>query len=110
MEQIAQKTGVHNATVSRTVRDKYMSTPLGVVDMRRFFTAGLTTASGETVSNVAVKNRIRLLIEAEDKKNPLSDESLAKALTADGIKCARRTVAKYRESLNIPGAANRRIK
>lgn len=110
MEQIAQKTGVHNATVSRTVRDKYMSTPLGVVDMRRFFTAGLTTASGETVSNVAVKNRIRLLIEAEDKKNPLSDENLAKALTADGIKCARRTVAKYRESLNIPGAANRRIK
>ena len=57
-----------------------------------------------------MKNRIRLLIEAEDKKNPLSDENLAKALTADGIKCARRTVAKYRESLNIPGAANRRIK
>ncbi len=110
MEQIAQKTGVHNATVSRTVRDKYMSTPLGVVDMRRFFTAGLTTASGETVSNVAVKNRMRQLIEGEDRKNPLSDEAIAKALAADGITCARRTVAKYRESLDIPSASSRRIK
>lgn len=110
MEQIAQKTGVHNATVSRTVRGKYMSTPLGVVDMRRFFTAGLATASGEAVSNVAVKNRIRRLIEGEDGKSPLSDDSIAKALAADGITCARRTVAKYRESLGIPGAACRRVK
>ena len=59
----------------------------------------------KVLSTVLAGNR-----KAEDKKNPLSDESLAKALTADGIKCARRTVAKYRESLNIPGAANRRIK
>lgn len=109
MEQIAQKTNVHNATVSRTVRDKYMSTPLGVVEMRRFFTAGLATAGGEAVSNVAVKDRIRRLIDAEDKKTPLSDERLAQALAAEGIACARRTVAKYREALGIPGAVGRRI-
>lgn len=110
MEQIAQKTDVHNATVSRTVRGKYMSTPLGVIELRRFFTAGLTTNNGEVVSNMAVKDRIRQLIEVEDKRNPLSDDAISKQLGSFGIKCARRTVAKYREAIGIPGATNRRIK
>ena len=110
MEQIAQKTDVHNATVSRTVRGKYMSTPLGVIELRKFFTAGLTTNSGESVSNMAVKDRIRQLIEAEDKRNPLSDDIISRQLDSFGIKCARRTVAKYREAIGIPGATSRRIK
>lgn len=109
MDQIARKVGVHNATVSRTVNDKYMATPLGLVEMRRFFTSGLTTESGEVVSNAAVKNRIRQMIEAEDKHKPLSDEAISKALDSEGIKCARRTVAKYRESIDIPSAADRRV-
>lgn len=110
MEQIARKTDVHNATVSRTVRGKYMSTPLGVIELRRFFTAGLTTNSGEAVSNMAVKERIRRIIDEEDGKQPLSDDVISKQLKALGIKCERRTVAKYRESLGIPGATKRRIK
>ena len=110
MEQIAQKTEVHNATVSRTVRGKYMSTPLGVIELRKFFTAGLTTNSGETVSNMAVKERIRQIIDEEDRKQPLSDDAISKQLKSLGIKCERRTVAKYRESLGIPGATKRRIK
>lgn len=110
MEQIAQKTDVHNATVSRTVRGKYMSTPLGVIELRKFFTAGLTTNSGETVSNMAVKERIRKIIDEEDRKQPLSDDAISKQLKSCGIKCERRTVAKYRESLGIPGATKRRIK
>lgn len=110
MEQIAQKTDVHNATVSRTVRGKYMSTPLGVIELRKFFTAGLTTNSGETVSNIAVKNRIRTIIEEEDKRSPLSDDAISRQLKTQGIKCERRTVAKYRESLGISGATKRKIK
>ena len=110
-DQIAQKVGLHNSTVSRTVNEKYMSTPLGVLAMSRFFTTGgVKTATGGTVTNVVVKERIRALIEAEDKTKPLSDDALAKALKADGIECARRTVAKYREAIGLPGAAERRVR
>lgn len=107
MEQVARKTGVHNATVSRTVRGKYMATPLGLVELRSFFTSGVQTAGGGEVSNVAVKEHIRRIIAAEDKSAPLSDDAISKALEKLGVKCARRTVAKYRESIGIPGARER---
>lgn len=110
MEQIAQETDVHNTTVSRTVCDKYMSTPFGVVEMRKFFTAGLSTESGESISNEAVRNRLRELINAEDKAFPLSDDSLSEMLKKEGINVARRTVTKYRDKLGIPGIAARRVK
>lgn len=110
MDQIAQKVDVHNTTVSRTVRDKYMSTPFGVVEMRRFFTAGLATEDGESISNEAVRNRIRAIVDAEDKSKPLSDDRISKMLQDEGISVARRTVTKYREQLGIPGIAARRIK
>lgn len=110
MDQIAQKVDVHNTTVSRTVRDKYMSTPFGVVEMRKFFTAGLSMEGGESISNEAVRNRIRTIVDAEDKAKPLSDDRISKMLQDDGISVARRTVTKYREQLGIPGIAARRIK
>lgn len=110
MDQIAQKVGVHNATVSRTVRNKYMSTPLGLIELRKFFVSGLQTQNGKTISNIAVKDQIRKLVEEEDKTSPLSDDAISKALDAAGIKCARRTVAKYREMIGIGSAAERRIK
>ena len=110
MQQIAEKVDVHNTTVSRTVRDKYMSTPFGVVEMRRFFTAGLETESGEAISNEAVRNRVRAIVDAEDKSKPLSDDAISKILKEQGVTVARRTVAKYRDQLGIPGTAARRIK
>ena len=110
MQQIAEKVDVHNTTVSRTVRDKYMSTTFGVVEMRRFFTAGLETENGEAISNEAVRNRVRAIVDAEDKSKPLSDEAISKKLKEEGVTVARRTVAKYRDQLGIPGTAARRVK
>lgn len=108
MEQVAQKTGVHNATVSRTVRGKYMATPLGLLELRSFFVSGIQTEGGGEMSNLAVKDQIRKLIDAEDKSAPLSDDALSKSLEKLGIKCARRTVAKYRESIGLPSASARK--
>lgn len=109
MEQVAKETDVHNSTVSRTVRDKYMQTPLGVIELRKFFVAGLKSENGgEAVSNVAVIEQISQIVESEDKSKPLSDQKIADLLKERGITVARRTVAKYRESLRIPGTAERR--
>ena len=108
MQQVADVVGVHGTTVSRTVRDKYIRTPFGTVEMRRFFAGGLATESGETVTNTSVQHMVRDLIATEDPRNPLSDDRIAAILTEKGIKIARRTVAKYRIAQNIPGAIERR--
>ena len=110
MQQVADVVGVHGTTVSRTVRNKYMRAPFGTVELRKFFTGGLATESGETVSNTSVQRQIRELIAAEDATSPLSDDRIAAILKAKGITIARRTVAKYRIELGIPGAIERRLK
>ena len=109
MQEIADKTGVHATTVSRTVRDKYLATPFGTFELRRFFTAGLATETGETVSNTSVQEKLRTLIEQEDRAHPLSDDRLTALLNRQGISIKRRTVAKYRTALTIPAAQQRRI-
>lgn len=101
MAQVAKEVGVHETTVSRAISGKYMATPHGVFELRYFFTHGVKTESGEDLSNTSVKNAIADLIKAEPKKKPLSDDKLAKLLDQQGIKVARRTVAKYREAMNI---------
>lgn len=101
MAQIAEAVGVHETTVSRAVSGKYMDTPQGVFEMKSFFTSGLSTASGEGVSNASVKQLISEMVANEDKKRPLSDEEIVKRLAEKGIIIARRTVAKYRSELNI---------
>jgi len=106
--EIAAQVGVHAATVSRTVRDKYAATPKGTIELRRFFTKGVKTGSGEELSQQAVLDALKVLVESEDKSAPLSDEKLAAALKAKGYPVARRTVAKYRDRLAIPGALERR--
>ena len=106
--EIAKIAGVHGTTVSRTVRDKYAATPQGTVPLRRFFVTGMKTESG-VLSQSAVMERIRSVIEAENPAEPLSDDRIAAALKASGITVARRTVAKYRDRLGIPGAAARRV-
>ena len=109
MQTVADKVGVHGTTVSRTVHDKYMTTPFGTVELRRFFTSGLATEAGGQMSNVAVQDRLKALVDAEDKAHPLSDDRLAALLKAEGIEIARRTVAKYRKALKIPGTSERKI-
>ena len=108
MQQVAEQVGVVGTTVSRTVRDKYMSTPFGVVEMRKFFTSGgAKTEDGETVSNASVKERIKAIIESENASNPYSDDQITEILKAEGVQISRRTVAKYRMAMKIPGKADR---
>lgn len=101
MVQIAEAVGVHETTVSRAISGKYMSTPHGVFEMKYFFTPGYQTAGGESVSNTSVKGVIADLVTKEDPKNPLSDKEIVEILEKRGIPIARRTVAKYRNELNI---------
>ena len=101
MVQIADAVGVHETTVSRAISGKYIATPHGVFEMKYFFTPGYQTASGESMSNTSVKGAIAELVKGEDTKNPLSDKEIVEILSKRGIPIARRTVAKYRNELNI---------
>ena len=101
MVQIADVVGVHETTVSRAISGKYMATPHGVFDMKYFFTPGYQTADGESMSNTSVKGTIAEMVKAEDGRNPLSDKEIVELLSQRGIPIARRTVAKYRNELNI---------
>ena len=108
MQEVADKLGIHYTTVSRTVNGKYASTPKGVVELRRFFSQGIVTDSGEAVVKDRVLDRLRAMVEAEDKAHPLSDEKLSDMLKGEGFPVARRTVAKYRGLAGIPGTSARR--
>jgi len=101
MVQIADVVGVHETTVSRAISGKYIATPHGVFEMKYFFTPGYQTAGGESMSNTSVKGAIADLVKIEDQKNPLSDKEIVEILSKRGIPIARRTVAKYRNELNI---------
>ena len=110
MVSVAAKANIDESTVSRTVNQKYMSTPRGTLLMRTFFsTGGIKTVDG-LLSNMAVKDRIKAIIAAENVANPLSDQKIADQLAESGLKVARRTIAKYRDELKIPGAAERRVR
>ncbi len=101
MNEIADKLSIHATTVSRAVHGKYVDTPHGILDLRRFFCSGYTTKEGESVANTGVRQRIQQIIDGEDKSKPLSDSRIEKVLKEEGLKVARRTIAKYREQLNI---------
>ena len=101
MAQVAEEVGVHETTVSRAISGKYIATPHGMFEMKYFFTSGYETDSGESMSNTSVKNSLADLVKNEDHKSPLSDQKLVEKLKEQGINIARRTVAKYREELNI---------
>jgi len=101
MATVAESVGVHETTVSRAIAGKYIATPHGVFELKFFFSHGVRTESGEDLSNNSVKSAISDLIKNELKTKPLSDDKLAKLLDNQGIKVARRTVAKYREALGI---------
>lgn len=108
MTQVADQLGIHVATVSRAVSEKYLQTPRGIYPLRMFFSQGTETEDGEEMSWTAVQAKLKELIDAEDKSKPLSDDTLAETMKEQGIDIARRTVAKYRKQLGIPSARQRR--
>lgn len=108
MQQIADKVGVHVTTVSRAVDDKWIQTPRGIFPLKRFFVGGTVGADGEEVAWDAVRIKLQEIIDAENKQKPLSDDEIVKELGKHGIKVARRTVTKYRKSMNIPSSRQRR--
>lgn len=109
MQDVADAVGVHISTVSRAISGKYIQTPQGIMEMKRFFSGGTVTDSGEMVSQQAVKDKLRLIVENEDKAAPLSDDQLVEALGREGVHIARRTVTKYRKALGIESSSRRRV-
>jgi len=109
MRDVAEKVNLHESTVSRIVSNKFAQTPIGMIPLKSFFSTKVSSDNGE-ISKENVKFFIKELVENEDKRKPLSDEAISKILKEKGINVARRTVAKYREELNIPDSRLRRRK
>jgi RNA polymerase sigma-54 factor len=107
LRDVADEVGVHESTVSRITTRKYLHTPRGTFEFKHFFSVGLATAEGGEASATAIRAMIRELVDAENPAKPLSDNAIAAELQQRGIAVARRTVAKYREALNIPSSSER---
>ncbi len=108
LRDIAEEIGMHESTISRVTTNKYMHTPRGVFEFKYFFSSHLSSATGEDQSSTSVRAKIRKLIGAENPVKPLSDSKIANLLAEEGISVARRTVAKYREAMNIASSSDRR--
>ena len=108
LNDIAEMTGLDVSTVSRVANSKFVQTEYGTKRLKEFFSEGLQTAEGEEVSTLEVKKILLDMIGAEDKRHPLSDDRLTQVLQEKGYTIARRTVAKYRDQLNIPKASLRK--
>ncbi len=109
LRDVADDIGMHESTVSRVVSNKWMATPRGLLPMKFFFHSAISSSAGEDVSSLAVKGKIKALVDAEDPSHPLSDARLSELLAREGIRIARRTVAKYREELHIPSSSIRKV-
>ncbi len=107
LREIAGELGLHESTISRAIARKYVRTPRGTIPLRAFFASGIDTDSGGEASSTAIQAMIRRLIEAENPRKPLSDAKLADLLKTSGVPVARRTVAKYREAMNISASHER---
>ncbi len=108
IKDVAEEIGVHPSTVSRAVANKYAMTPHGVYELRYFFSEGVQGPSGDSIPLILLKRKVRKMIDDEDPRKPLTDDTISKMLREDGIHVTRRTVAKYREDLNIPSTHKRR--
>jgi len=108
LKDVAEDIGMHLSTISRVVNRKYAHTPQGVIELRRFFSEGMLNEDGEEVSTRILKLRIKKMIEDEDTRKPLTDDEIAKVLIKEGVKLSRRTVAKYRDQMQIPGSRERK--
>jgi RNA polymerase sigma-54 factor len=109
LKDISEKLQLHESTISRATSNKYIQTPHGLFKLRNFFTRGLYRVnSPETESTTTIKEKIKVLIADEDKIKPFSDQKLCQIFENEGTKISRRTIAKYREDLGIPGSSKRR--
>ena len=107
-KDIAEMIGMDISTISRVVNSKFVQTEYGVFSLRHFFSDSISTTDGDEISNKEVKKKLRELIDSENSLRPLSDLKLAELLNTQGLNIARRTIAKYRESMMIPVARLRR--
>jgi RNA polymerase sigma-54 factor len=108
IKEVAEEIGVHPSTISRAVANKYAHTPQGVIELRFFFSEGSNGPEGADTPLLVLKRKVRKLIEEEDARHPLTDDQLTAVLQSQGIQLTRRTVAKYREDMNIPSTHQRR--
>ena len=108
LQNIASELELHESTISRATSQKYMLTPLGVFELKFFFSSSLSSEDGSSVSSTAIRSFIKKMIDEEPKQKPISDSKISKILDDQGYKVARRTVAKYREGMNIPSSSQRK--
>ena len=108
LKQIADELGIHESTVSRSINGKYMQTPRGLFEIKYFFTSGVTGQDGSSIASESIKTIIREMIENEDPKSPLFDQAIADSMEECGIEISRRTIAKYRDEMNIPSSTKRK--
>ena len=109
LRDIAEEVELHESTVSRVTTNKYMLTPRGLFELKYFFSSHVGTTSGGEASSTAIRAKIKKMIAEENARKPLSDNAIANLLKEEGIDVARRTVAKYRESLHIPSSSERKV-
>jgi RNA polymerase sigma-54 factor len=108
LHDVAETVGMHESTISRVTTQKYMHTPQGIFELKYFFSSHVSTDTGGECSSTAIRAIIKKLVLAESPKKPLSDSKIAQLLSEQGIQVARRTIAKYRESLSIPPSNERK--
>jgi len=108
LKDIAIEVDMHESTISRCTNNKYVQTPRGVYEMKYFFSSEINTDYGKMISSTAIKSMVEKIISKEDKISPLSDSQIADNLNKNGIRVARRTIAKYRETLGISISKNRK--
>ena len=109
LREIAEEVGLHESTISRVTSNKYINTPRGIYELKFFFGSSIDSASGNELASTAIRAKIKEVIKQEDPKKPLSDNEIVLLLKNQGINIARRTVAKYREILNIAPTNLRKI-
>lgn len=108
LADVAEQLELHESTISRVTTQKYLDTPRGIFELKYFFSSHVSTAAGGECSSTAIRAMLKRMIADEPTSKPLSDSKLATLLQDEGIQVARRTVAKYRESLNIPSSSDRK--
>jgi len=108
LNDVAEEVEMHESTISRVTTQKYMHTPAGIFELKYFFSSHVSTENGGECSSTAIRALIKKLVSAENTAKPLSDSKIAELLSDQGIKVARRTIAKYRESLSIPPSNQRK--
>ena len=109
LREVAEEVQLHESTVSRVTSNKYMLTPRGLFELKYFFSSHVGTTTGGEASSTAIRAMIKKLVSNENPRKPLSDNAIAEMLKQEGIEVARRTVAKYRESLHIPSSSERKV-